>query len=98
MVAITYDTGYTSNPEAELVGAKPWPRGVFNCVVGGTILRGANRYTTADAENYMNCIYGQNWIPDEFTSIVKDKEFDGCVPYTTGGEEGEEGEEPEVRR
>lgn len=98
MVAITFDTGYTSNPEAELVGAKPWPRGVLNCVVGGTILRGANRYTTADAENYMNIIYGQNWSPDEFTSIVKGKEFDGCVPYSAGGEEGEEGEEPEVRR
>ena len=98
MITITYNASYTSNPEAEKVGAKAWPRSVFNCVVGGTILRGANRYTTADAENYMNCIYGENWNSNEFTSIVSGKEYDGCVPYVAGGEEGDESPEPEVRR
>lgn len=78
------------NDETAAVGAKPWPIGIKNCKIGGTILRGANRYTTANKENYMNIIYGENWN-SEFTSVVggKGNEFDGCQLYTASGD-GEE--------
>ena len=86
MVTITEYTSY-QNDETKAVGAKPWPIGVSNCYIGGTILRGANRYTTADAENYMNIIYGENWN-SEFTSVVSGKgnEYDGCKLYTDSEE------------
>ena len=88
-------TEYSSyqNDETKAVAAKSWPVGVFNCVVGGTILRGANRYTKADAENFMNCIYGENWNSEDFTSLVSGKgnEYDGCKAYSNANsEEGAE--------
>ena len=96
-------TEYTSyqNSETAAVAAKSWPVGVFNCKIGGTILRGANRYTAADAENYMNVIYGENWQADEFVSLVSGKgnEYDGCKLYTAESEEDGGEEEPmAVRR
>ena len=94
MVTITENTSYV-NSETTAVAAKAWPIGIRNCVVGGTILRGANRYTTADAENYMNVIYGENWDSAN-PSIVAGKEYDGCVPYTTPSEDGGEGDEGDV--
>ena len=98
-MTITENASYV-NSETTAVAAKPWPIGVRNCVVGGTILRGANRYTTADAENYMNIIYGENWNSDEFTSLVSGKgnEYDGCKLYTTESEDGGEEEPMAVRR
>ena len=90
-VTITENASYV-NSETTAVAAKPWPIGVRNCVVGGTILRGANRYTTADAENFMNVIYGENWDSAN-PSIVAGKEYDGCVAYTVPSEDGGEGEE-----
>ncbi len=97
-MTITEYSSYKTN-ETAAVAAKTWPVGVFNCTVGGTILRGANRYTTADADNFMNCIYGEAW-DSTATSLVEGKgnEYDGCRPYTVA-EEGGEGEEPmAVRR
>ena len=90
-MTITENSSYV-NSETTAVAAKPWPIGVRNCVVGGTILRGANRYTTADAENYMNVIYGENWDSAN-PSIIEGKEYDGCVPYTVPSEDGGEGDE-----
>ena len=95
-------TEYTSykNTETAAVAAQSWAAGVMNCTVGGTILRGANRYTTADAENYMNVIYGENWNPGDIESLVSGKgnEYDGCKPYTTGSEDGGDEEPMAVRR
>ena len=95
-------TEYTSyqNAETAAVAAKSWPVGVFNCKIGGTILRGANRYTTADADNYMNLIYGENWNSDEYVSLVSGKgnEYDGCKLYTAESEDGGEEEPMAVRR
>ena len=93
-VTITENTSYV-NSETTAVAAKPWPIGVRNCVVGGIILRGANRYTTADAENYMNVIYGENWN-SENASIIEGKDYDGCVAYTTPSEDAGEGDEEGV--
>ncbi len=97
MMTITENASYTTS-ETPLVAANPWPIGVRNCVVGGTILRGANRYTTADAENFMNCIYGESWSDELYPSVVEGKEYDGCVPYVAGGDEGSEEEPMTVRR
>ena len=80
------------NDETDLVGSKSWPIGVKNCTVSGQVLRLANRYYTADGSNYMNLIYGENWDADEFTSIVKDKSYDGCTLV------GEKTEEPLAAR
>ena len=90
-MTITEYTSYQTD-ETAAVAAKTWPVGVFNCKVAGTILRGANRYTTAAADNYMNIIYGENWQVDEFVSLVSGKgnEYDGCKLYTADSEEGSE--------
>ena len=99
-MTITEYTSYQTDETAK-VAEKGWPVGVFNCTVGGTILRGANRYTTADADNYMNIIYGENWQADVFESLVSGKgnEYDGCKVYTVESEEDGGEEEPmTVRR
>jgi hypothetical protein len=91
-MTITEHADYTLTDVTAAIAAKSWPIGIRNCVVGGTILRGANRYTTADAENYMNVIYGENWN-SENASIIEGKDYDGCVAYTAPSEEGGEGDE-----
>ena len=93
-------SAFTPYEKTEDIIAKGWPVGVLNCTVGGTILRGANRYTTAAADNYMNIIYGENWNADEFQSLVSGKgnEYDGCKLYTTESEDGGEEEPMAVRR
>ena len=98
-MTITEYSSYKTDETAK-VAEKSWPVGVFNCKIGGTILRGANRYTTADAENYMNVIYGENWNSDEYVSLVSGKgnEYDGCKLYTTESEDGGEEEPMAVRR
>ena len=98
-MTITEYSSYKTTETAK-VAEKSWPAGVFNCTIGGTILRGANRYTTAAADNFMNIIYGENWNSDEFVSLVDGKDYDGCVVYTTesDSEEGGEEEPMTVRR
>ena len=98
-MTITEYSSYKTS-ETAAVAEKTWPVGVLNCKVSGTILRGANRYTTAAADNYMNIIYGENWQADEFVSLVSGKgnEYDGCQLYTTESEDGGEEEPMAVRR
>ena len=87
-MTITEYSSYQNN-ETAAVAARSWAAGVMNCTIGGTILRGANRYTTANAENFMNVIYGENWNSEEIPSLVSGKgnEYDGCQPISPEAEE-----------
>ena len=58
----------------------PWQIGVRNCEVGGTILRGASNKFTVDETNYHHLIYGETWL-STYTSVLADKEYDGCTLY-----------------
>ena len=100
-------TSLTEDPIAAKVAAKEWPRGVSNCQVSGTILRGANRVLPTDKDTYQDCIYGENWNSKIFVSTVPDTKYDGCVFYEkpeentpdTGDDEGDGGDaQPTTRR
>ncbi|MBR2032441.1 MAG: hypothetical protein IKA04_09570 [Alistipes sp.] len=86
-MSLTYNTTYSSETIAEQVAAKTWPLGVSNCEVAGTILRGAGTYTTASADNYQDCIYGETW-KTAYSSVIADKPYDGCVFYSTTPDAG----------
>lgn len=81
--------------QATAMAEKIWPQGVANCQIGGTLLRGANRKITPDADTFQDCIYGDMWL-DEFVSNVSGKEnkYDGCTFYSTQTP-GETPEDPE---
>jgi len=80
------------------INDKVWPQAVYNCEIGGSLLRGATRKLVPDAETYQDCIYGEAWDKSN-VSNVKDKKFDGCTLYSTEAPAPEQGnDEPEVRR
>ena len=80
----------------------PWPVGVLNCQVGGTVYFNSANIVNVDATNYMNSIYGDIWASN-FESIV-DEPYDGCVFYDPNAvapeetpEEGGENEPTAIR-
>ena len=90
--------GVTYENEALILAIvdRPLPVGAMNCQVGGQILRGANKYTTADESNYFNLIYGEDWDDVNFTSVIADAPYDGCTLY--GASAGENGATPTAKR
>ena len=58
----------------------PCQVGVYNCAIGGSILRAGSTLTKVSKSNYYNYIYGENWSND-FKSVV-DKNYDGCTLYS----------------
>ncbi len=92
---------YTSNTNSDvaiyLSDQGPWPVGVKNCYVGGSVWYNAVEVRNVDATNFKNAIYGELWSDEAFESIVADKPYDGCELYVPAEEqpEGGEGEEPE---
>ena len=88
-------TSNTGNTVSTALSEGLWPIGVKNCYVGGSVLRGAVSEIKVNDANYMQAIYGENWL-DEYVS-TESKPFDGCVLYVPaapeetpeGGEENE---------
>ena len=93
----TYSANSNSDVAVYLSDQGPWPVGVKNCYVGGSVWYNAVEVRNVDATNFMNAIYGELWSNEAFESIVADKPYDGCELYVPAEEqpEGGEGEEPE---
>jgi hypothetical protein len=94
----TYSANEDNEIAAYITNHGPWPVGVKNCYVGGSVWYNTAEVRKVDATNYMNAIYSDRWI-DEFVSITN-KPYDGCTLYVPAVEEPEggegEGEEPEA--
>ena len=66
--------------EGALLQEHPCQVGVYNCAIGGSVLRAGSSLTKVSKSNYYNYIYGENWSND-FKSVV-DKNYDGCTLYS----------------
>ena len=95
----TYSSNENNDMATYISTHGPWPVGVKNCYVGGSVWYNTAEVRKVDATNYMNAIYSDRWI-DEFVSIIPDVPYDGCTLYVPAVEEPEggegEGEEPEA--